>query len=112
MGNSYSYSDYLRAIDNETDRTAIIKTIQPLFDLYDQDKSGTLSGFELTRVIESIGQYLYNTKLSEHDKRRYHLGHIYYWVNKTLDVNSDGRITKQEFASKIKQLLENPKKDL
>ena len=67
------------------------------FDKYDKDKSGYIEESELKEVINEMAiQLNLNTDISQDDVKK---------VLDTIDINKDGKISKEEFENLSKEKL-------
>mmetsp|Transcript_782 Transcript_782/g.722 ORF Transcript_782/g.722 Transcript_782/m.722 type:complete len:84 (+) Transcript_782:151-402(+) len=73
------------------------KISDEIFDKFDNDKSGTIDAKELHAMLKDLCEFAKVDAPSEDDAKK---------ALKELDSNSDGVLSKSEFATLVKLLLE------
>jgi len=79
------------------DEVALRKLSDEVFTKYDKDSNGYLDRSELLAMLEEIGQ-----KVGEVPKE-----HEVNAIYEDLDVNQDGKISREEFVAMVRGVLEN-----
>jgi hypothetical protein len=88
-----SSGDLFHALDNYLKTNKV--RFADLFQEYDTDRSGSLEGPEISRLVRKL-----LPQVNEHELR-------YFWA--MMDTNGDGSITQQEFLSAARECLDAEK---
>jgi len=82
-GNSIGFDDFLDAITSKLGDKETRDGINKVFNLFDDDKTGTISLKNLKRVSKELGETMSDEELREMIER--------------ADSNGDGQITQEDF---------------
>eukprot|EP01001_Neometanema_parovale_P000793 NODE_10898_length_572_cov_74.962138_g10620_i0.p1 GENE.NODE_10898_length_572_cov_74.962138_g10620_i0~~NODE_10898_length_572_cov_74.962138_g10620_i0.p1 ORF type:complete len:105 (+),score=43.70 NODE_10898_length_572_cov_74.962138_g10620_i0:73-387(+) len=92
----------LKSIDNAEGGAS--KEIDKLFNKFDKDKSGELSGAEYDSFMAEGTKYmLADLKQAGHD---YDEATIKGWLKQWIDPNGDGKISRAEMQANLKAVLD------
>jgi Ca2+-binding EF-hand superfamily protein len=94
----------LQSIEGAGSAEAAYDKTKELFDHYDTDDSGYLTGYESGAAVVAISEYIFD---QYRGKNRLNIGKIRYWVDSNLDINKDGKISRKEFVTRIHYVLTN-----
>ena len=81
-----------------------LDSILDIFDQYDVDRSGILEGFEFSNFIESLAQYLYQSRFEETDIP-VTLSQLRLLVKKQMDTNRDGKYQRDEVCDNLAKIF-------
>lgn len=79
--------------------------IDQVLEYFDKDHSGTLTDFEIVNLIEVLSNYIVQ-KLQHNNKKVIRRNLVATWIYDNLDINNDGRITREEMRSQLGKLLD------
>ena len=81
--------------------------IDQVMEYFDKDKSGVLTDFEVVNLLDTLTRYVME-KLSH--KKQLRRGVVCEWIGNHLDVNNDGRITREELRAQLGKMLDSVEK--
>ena len=109
MGSAISTEDLIQRFKNpslnEVEKRAVL---DELFEIYDKDKTGFIESFETNKLLIDLVEYILENNVSKECNEIEVVrlkGRIMAKIIDILDINSDGKITKEEFFKKFDTCL-------